>query len=378
MSNFQFNIQSKEFYNCATAVSKVISPKNPMTILTHFRLELKDDVLIITGSDVENSLTAKIPVTLAQGEGSLCVEARKLVDLLKEIPNQGISVKVTDGNKIAIDYNQGQCEFIGVDGSEYPSPQKDDDQSEPVEFVLPAKILMTGLGYTQFAAADEDYRPIMMGVLMDVKADGVTFVATDTRKLVKYTDSTVNPGKAVSRVIPPKPVTILRNIFEPDIDIKVTFTGKSAVFQSAGFIFSCRFLQGNFPDYNRVIPRNNSLTLTVDRQSLLNAVRRVGVFVTHEYGLEKFLITQDNIEIKCYDNNLLTGARETLPCSFNGEKLVMGFSAPYLTAILSTLSSDDITVNLSDPGRPGLFKPMEEPEGTELVMLLMPMTVGEY
>lgn len=375
----KFCVPSKTFHAYASNVSKVINPKNPMTILTNFLLTLKDDTLIVTGSDVENSLTARIPVTGVEGEGSFCVDARRLVDLLKEIPDQGLTVEVADNLKVTISYQNGSCEFVATDGIEYPQSNKDEeDNAEPVEFMLPSAIMVRGIENTQFAAATEDYRPIMMGVLFDVKPDGITFVATDTRKLVKYANHNCAPGVEVARVMPPKPTSILRSVFAGEEDVKVTFTGKSATIENSSYIFNCRFLQGNFPDYERVIPKNNTLVMTVDRLSMLNAVRRVGLFVSTEYGLEKFMITEDRVELKSQDPNLMTQAHESVPCSFTGQKLVIGFSVNYLSEILSTLSTDDVNICLSDPGRPGLFRPGNDEDGTELVMLLMPMTVGEF
>ena len=128
-------------------------------------------------------------------------------------------------------------------------------------------------------------------------------------------------------------------------------------------------------DSNR---RNNNLLLTVDRQQLLSSVRRVGLCVSQDYGLEKFLITPDRVEIKSQDPNLLTQAHEEMSCSFSGQRLVIGFSAPLLTEILSVLPTDDITIALADSGRPGLFQPGKDEEGTSLIMLLMPMACGEF
>lgn len=376
----KFSVPSKMFHSYASAVSKVINPKNPLMVLNNFLLTLEGDTLTVTGADMENSLTARVPVTGVEGSGKICVDARRLVELLKEIPDQGITVKVGDDNKVTVEYANGICEFVGVDGTEYPTGKKEEaDEVEPVTFVLPAKTIIKGIENTQFAASTEDFRPVMMGIFFDVKPNGITFVATDTRKLVKYSDTNCAPGVTVSRVMPPKPANILRSVFSgTDEDVKIVFTGKSATFENATYSFNCRFLQGSFPDYNRVIPRNNSLVLNVDRATLLTAVRRVGLFVSPDYGLIKFMIKPDVAELKSQDPNLMTQAQESVPCSFTGEKLVIGFSAPYLTEMLVTLGTQDITISLSDPGRPGLFRPAEDAAGTELVMLLMPMTVGEY
>jgi len=377
--DMKFNISSKTLYSYASAVSKVINSKNAMTILNNFYMELAGDKLIIRGSDVENALTARVTVSEAEGSGSFCVDARRFVDLLKEIPDQGITINVDDNLNINIRYSSGTYDFVALEGVQYPEYKKaEDDTADPVEFVCSSSQIAAGIENTLFAASTDDYRPMMMGVFFDIKPDGITFVATDTRKLVKYVDRTSAPGVTASCIVPPKPANILKTVFGADEEVRVSLTSKSATFENDTIQFNCRFIQGNFPDYNRVIPRNNNLMLSADRQTLLNAIRRVGVFVDPGFGLEKFKITPDNVEIKSQDNNLMTSAHESVSCSFTGNELIIGFSAPFLIEILNTIKTQDVNILLSDPGRPGIFRPAEDAENTELVMLLMPMTVGEF
>ena len=153
----------------------------------------------------------------------------------------------------------------------------------------------------------------MMGILWDIKPDAITFVATDTRKLVKYRNEMSAPGVEGSCIIPIKPATVIKNVFAKEQEVKVTIEPKSATFESPSFTFNCRFIKGTFPDYNRVIPANNPYTLTIDRHSFLNAVRRVGVFVDPGHGLVKFKLTPDKLIMKAQDNNYLTSAWESVP-----------------------------------------------------------------
>lgn len=375
----KFNVSSKTLYSAASAVGKVINSKNAIQILNNFYLSVENDRLIIRGSDVENALTAFVQITGVEGSGSFCVDAKRFADLLKEIPEQGVEVRVDDNYNVEVKYSSGVYNFAALPGEQYPEYKRDEDDNEaPVQFMLNSSQLVRGIENTLFAASTDDYRPMMMGVFFDVKPDGVTYVATDTRKLVKFVDRSSAPGVTVSRIIPPKPANILKSVFGSEDDVKVFFTAKSATFENDSMQFNCRFIQGNFPDYNRVIPRNNNLILTADRMSLLNAVRRVGVFVDPNYGLEKLMITPDNVIIKSEDNNLMNSAREEVSASFTGEKLIIGFGAPYLVEILNIIKTQDVTILLSDPGRPGIFRPSEDAADTELVMLLMPMTVGEF
>lgn len=374
----KFNVSSKALYNATSAVSKVINSKNALTILDNFYIKLEGNMLTITGSDQENALTARLEVTSAKGDGNFCLGARRLVELLKELPDQGMEVSVNDDTlEVQLSYASGHYSFVALPGDQYPQFRAD-TAGEPISFSIATEQMIAGLDNTMFAVSNDEYRQIMQGVLLDIAPDSITFVATDTRKLVRYIDRRTAPGVTGSCVLPSKPSNVLKNVFAKEETLNITMNARNAVIESEHYTFQCTFLNGNYPDYNRVIPRTNSLVLTVERAALLNAVRRVGIFVEVDGGLEKFRITPDNILIKSNDPSLCTSAREQVPCSFTGNELTIGFSANYLMEILTTLKGSEVIVNLGDAGRPGVFRPGEEPENTELVMLLMPMTVGDF
>lgn len=374
----KFNVSSKILCNFASSVAKVINDKNALTILNNFYMELKDGILTLRGSNTENSLTAHIPVNEAQGEGAVCIDASSLVNMLKQIPDQGITVEVANSLNTTIEYSSGRFEFVALDGAGYPRLDTDATAAEGIQFLCTGNELRKGVDYTLFATSNDDYRQQMMGIYFDAKPNSLTFVATDTRKLVKYTTTECSPGAAASFIMPPKAAAIVRGLFADDENVKVKVTEKYAVFESESYIFQIQFIQGQYPDISRVIPRNNTLQLTIDRQTMLNAVRRVSVFVDPAHGLLKFHITPDYIDMKTEDTTAMNCARDRVPCSFTGDTMTIGFSATFLVEILSTITTDDVVISLSDPGRPGIFCPSENPEGTDLVMLLMPMTISNF
>lgn len=375
----KFNVPSKALYSATSAVSKVINSKNALAILDNFLIALEGDVLTITGSDAENALTARLSVSDTEGNGKLCLGARRLVELLKEMPDQIVTVEINDDTlEVQLTYPTGHYSFVGITADQYPQFTVEKNDAAPISFSIATEQFITGIDNTIFAVSTDEYRMIMQGVYMDVSPESITFVATDTRKLVRYIDRRTAPGVSGSCIIPVKPASIIKNVFAKEETLSITMTSRSAVVKSDNFTFQCTFLNGNYPDYNRVIPKNNSLVLTVDRTALLNAVRRVGIFVELDGGLEKFRITPETILLKSSDPNLCTSAREQVPCSFTGQELTIGFSATFLVEILNTLRGNDVIVNLGDAARPAMFRPGEEPDNTELVMLLMPMTVGEF
>lgn len=376
----KFNVSSKAFFSAAQAVSKVICNKNALAILDNFLLtvDAENGVLTIMGSDQENALSARVSIEEAVGSGSVCVGARRLVELLKELPEQGITVEVNDDTlEMQITYQAGHFSFVCLPGEQYPRFEPETD-GEPAVFTLATEQMVAGLDNTMFAAATEEYRQAMMGVRFEVFPDKIVFAATDTRKLVRFVDSRTAPDVKAAGTIPAKAAGIIKNVMGSDESLTVTMYTKSARLETEHITFQLTFLGGNYPDYNRVIPRNNPNILTIERTALLNAVRRVGIFVEVDGGLEKFRFSQDSVLIKSSDPSLCTSARESVPCNYNGSDLTIGFNASYLIEILSTLRTSEIAIELGDAARPGVFKPMEEPENTELVMLLMPMTVSDF
>ncbi len=376
----KFNVQSKVLYSQASAVSKVINSKNPMPILNNFLLELKGNVLTITASDIENTLSGRVPVMEAEGEGRFCVDARRLTELLKSMPDIGITFEIDDASlAIQVTYNNGagKFDFIGIVGDEYPTPQVSTD-ANAVKFTAPTNQILMGIDNTIFAVGNDTLRPQMMGIYWDIMDDGITFVATDTRKLVRYRNNISAPGVTTSCIMPTKPAQVLKNVLPRDTEVKVSIDEKRALLETEEITFSCQLLKGAYPNYNRVVPENNPYTMTVDTGSFLSALRRVSVFGDQGQNQVKLRITPNEVTVKAVDNNYCTRAVENVACDFDKDEMIIGFSAPYVMEIFSTIPTSEVVVSLSDPSRPGVFRPSEQGENTDLLMILMPMNVTEF
>ena len=373
----KFNVSSKTLYTFASSVSKIISSRNALQILNNFLFELDGDTLTVTASDMENSLVGRLSVTEAEGNGSFCLDARRIVELLKEMPDQGITFDINDQNmEVLITYTNGHYNTVALSGFEYPEHRKA-AATDTVTFDCSSEQIIKGIENTLFAVSTEEIRPQMMGILWDVKPDSIVFVATDTRKLVKYVDGTIHPATECSFILPVKGAQVIKNVFAKEDSVRITVTPVSAIFESATFTFDCRLIKGTFPDYNRVIPVSNPYVFTADRVSFLNAVRRVAVFGDGGGGLVKFNFNTSEVILRASDNSRGTSGEERVACDYNGQPINMGFGSQYLVEILSTFSSSDIVIKLADPSRPALFLPGESAPDTELVMILMPMNIGE-
>lgn len=372
----KFNVASKTLYSSLSAVSKVINSKNALTVLNNFLFNLSGSVLTVRASDMENSLVATLEVMDATGEGSFCLDAHRMVDLLKEMPPQEMTFEIDDQSfETVIAYPNGEFKTMAIDGNEYPAPEQDEDDNDRINFTCPASVAIAGIENTIFAVGNDELRPQMTGILWDIKPDRIIFVATDTRKLVRYTNQSIDPGAACSFILPLKPATVLRNIFGKEDSIDISISKKSVIFSSATYRFDCRFIKGMFPDYNRVIPQNNNRILTVDRQMFINAMRRVTVFGNGGNGLIRFHFDENVATLIAQDSSYGTSGRETLACDYQGDPLTIGFGAPYLQEIFSTISTPEVIVKLADPSRPAICLPSENQPDTDLLMILMPMNI---
>lgn len=376
----KFNVSSKALYSTAAAVSKIINSKNALSILDNFRLNLSGDVLSIMASDSENFLEGRLQVADAEGEGTVCVDARRLTDLLKGLPEMGITITVDPELNYAmtLEYPNAQYNFMGFNGDEFPLPEAIDSETVRYTFTTEANKLIRGIDHTMFAVGNDELRPQMTGSLWDVKPDCLIFVATDTRKLVKFTDASIQPGCEGSFILPLKSMVVIKNVFTKDETVTVTLDEKGVKFESESYSFNSRFLKGTFPDYNRVIPQNNAYELTIDRHAFQSSVRRIAAFCDAANGLSRWAIEPTMLELKASESKYNASAWEQVACSFTGSSMVIGFSAPYVLEILGVITSQDVIVKLADPSRPGVFVPSENAPDTELLMLLMPMIVTEY
>lgn len=373
----RFNVSGKALLAQLQAVSKVINSKNALAILDNFLLKVEGDRLYITGSDQENVMTASLEVMESDSEGEIAVPAKRMLEIIKEISGLPLTFYINDQTKeIDVRFINGHFSFMGIDAAEYP--RKKEHEPDTQDFTIPAQMALDGIESTLFAASTDPIRPIMTGIFWDIAPDKITFVSSDTHKLVKYVNYTGQPGITASFILPAKPAAILRGILtKEDTDIKVTKDSKSATFSFGDYTLSTRFIKGNFPDYDRVIPKENPFHLTVERDALLNAMRRVSLFASKASQLVKINIQPTELLLAAQDLDYSTSAEERVDCEYKGNSMTIGFNSNYMNEVLTNLKCETVLVDLSDPARPGLFRPLQQQEGSEIVMLQMPMQVVE-
>lgn len=374
----KFVASSTDLLSHLQAISRVISSKNTLPILDNFLFELKGNDLVITASDLESTMITTMSLENAEGEGVVAIPARILTDTLKEFPEQPLTFQInTDSLGVDLISENGKYSIVGKPGIDFPQlPEIKDDSANNVDFT--SEQLLIGINRTIFATADDELRPVMNGIFVELGTENVTFVSSDAHKLVRYKRLDAKADQSASFILPKKPANLLKNILQKDSsEVKVSFDDKNAIFTLPKYRLICRLVEGNYPGYEAVIPKDNPNKLIIDRLELYNTLRRVSVYSNQASNLVKLELKPNELIISAQDIDYSISAVEKLNCQYGGDPMEIGFKSVFLIELLSNINSEQVVLELSDPTRAGLLLPNEsDQEDEDLLMLLMPMMIN--
>lgn len=374
----KFVVSSTELLGHLQAISRVISSKNTLPILDNFLFNLSGNDLEITASDLESTLITRMKLENASGDGIIALPARILLDTLKEFSVQPLAFDINlDTLAVVITSENGKFNVVGQNGIDFPALPSIRKEKK-FSFLINANIMLAGINKTLFATADDELRPVMGGIFIEASTDKITFVASDAHKLVRYQRSDSHADDNASFILPKKPASLLRNILPKEEGVvTVEFDDKNAFFNLSEYKVVCRLVEGNYPNYNSVIPKNNPRKVTIDRVEFYNTLRRVSVFSNQASNLVKLQLKGNQAMVSAQDIDFSISAYEKIKCQYEGDDMEIGFKSIFLLEILSNISTQDIMIELADPTRAGLFLPGEsENESEDLLMLLMPMMIN--
>lgn len=370
----KFIASSSQLLKQLQILGGVINNNNTLPILDNFLFELKQNELTISASDLETTITSTIDVE-SESNGSVAISARLLLDTLKTFPNQPLTFKTEDNNTIEISSEQGKYDMAYFSGEEFPKTISLDN---PSATIIPAAVLGSAISKTIFATGNDDLRPVMSGVFFQFSSDNLTFVATDAHKLVKYTRTDIVANEAAEFIMPKKPLNLLKGILGTnDTDVTIEYNNTNAKFVFDNIILICRLIDGKYPNYDAVIPKENPNKLTVDRASFLNSTKRVSIFsskTTHQIRLK---MAGTELNISAEDIDYANKADERLNCDYQGDDMQIGFNSRFLTEMLSNLTSEEVLIEMSLPNRAGILTPVDgNDEGEQITMLVMPVMLN--
>ena len=376
----KFTVSSTELLSHLQAISRVINSKNSLQILDNFLLSIQENTLTMTASDIETTMITSMEVQDVEGSGTVAVANKLMLDTLREFSELPLTFHIDDTTlAMVITSANGTYNFIGQSGDMYPQLPQLSDSVNHLTASVPS--LLSGITKTFFCMADDELRPVMNGIYFDISAN-LTLVATDAHKLVRFTtnyeSASVAEGEALNFILPKKPATMLRNILPKESgSVEIKFDEKNAYFHLSNYTMVCRQVEGRYPNYNGVIPKNNPFKIIVDRITLLNALKRVSVFSNQASNLIKLNFTENQVHVSAQDIDFSISAEEFISCQYEGEPIKIGFKSTFLVEMLGNVDSNEVVLELADPSRAGILLPLQNDEGEEILMLLMPMLLND-
>ncbi len=373
----RFIVSSSLLSKNLTALSGVLNTSNTLPILDDFLFELKEDALMITASDLETTMKVSIPLDKAEDPGSVTIPAKILIDTLKtfsDIPVQFTINKETLG--VEISAGDGKYKLSGHKSDEFPQAP---ELEETVSVSIESELLVNAINKTLFAAGNDELRPVMSGVFLELTPDDITFVATDAHKLVRYRRTDFSTSESASFIMPRKPLNQLKNILSASEGaVSIDYNQTNAEFNFENVKMTCRLIDGKYPNYEAVIPTDNPHKLTIDRVSLLNSIRRVAIFANQSTHQVRFKLSGKELVLAAEDIDFSNEAKERLTCSYEGEDMEIGFNSRFLQEMLNNIDSEEIIIEMSAPNRAGILHPVtKENEAEDVLMLVMPVMLNQ-
>jgi len=370
----KFIVSSNYLLKQLQVLGGIINNSNTLPILDNFLFELEHSKLTVSASDLETTMASTLEVE-SESEGSVAIPAKLLLETLKTFPEQPLTFVIEDNNTIEISSNHGKYALAYASADEFPKAISLDNASTTV---ISADILATAISKTIFAAGNDDLRPVMSGVFFQFSTESLTFVATDAHKLVKYSRTDVKADETAEFIMPKKPLNLLKGILAGSDDtVSIEYNDSNAKFSFENSVLICRLIDGKYPNYEAVIPKENPNHLTISRNQFLNSVRRVSIFsnkTTHQIRLK---IAGAELNISAEDIDYSNKAEERLTCDYQGDDMQIGFNSRFLSEMLSNLNADDVQLEMSMPNRAGILTPIDGlDEGETVTMLVMPVMLN--
>jgi len=371
----KFIVSSTVLLKNLQLISGVINPSNTLPILDDFLFELKDKTLLITASDLETTMSVSVQMDMAEESGVVTIPARLLLDTLKTFADMPITMTI-DNETLAIEISAGEGKFklSGHKSDEFPVTPTIED---PTIITINSGVLKNAFNKTLFATGNDELRPVMSGVFCELTPEDVTFVATDAHKLVRYKRTDTKAEQPASFILPKKPLTQLKNIFPDDIEVKIEYDKTNAFFAYENVNLVCRLIDGKYPNYEAVIPKDNPNILTIERSPFINSIKRVALYANQSTNQIRLKISGKELTLSAEDIDYANEAKERLTCNYEGEDMEIGFNSKFLLEMLNNIDNENIKIEMSAPNRAGILLPVDIDKDEDILMLVMPVMLNQ-
>jgi len=373
----KFIVSSSLLLKNLQSIIGVINTNNTLPILDDFLFDLKEEVLTITSSDLETTMSVMLKPDKALQNGSIAIPAKILVDTLKTFADIPISFTINEDNQgIEISAGDGKYKMAGHKSDEYPRvPSLESTTS----IELTSSLLSQAITKTLFATGNDELRLVLSGVFCELSPDDITFVATDAHKLVKYKRTDAKSNESASFILPKKPLNLLKNIIAgQEMPVSIEYNRTNAFFSFQNIHLVCRLIDGKYPNYDAVIPTENPNKLTIDRNALLTTIRRVAIFANQSTHQVRFKLSGKELVLSSEDLDFSKESKDRLTCDYEGDDLEIGFNSKFLIEMLNNIDTDEVRLEMSAPNRAGILLPVnQENKNEDILMLVMPVMLNK-
>jgi DNA polymerase-3 subunit beta len=375
----KFTASSADLLEALNTVNRAVPSKSTMPILECVLFERQGNTLRMSATDLEISIMQTVSVQFEKNgtpdSTPIAVPAQRLLDTLRALPDLPIEFSADGDFEIRMETDQGHYKMVGHDGEDYPELPDLEGQHE---INVEGGLLGGAIDKTAFAVSQDALRPAMMGVYFQMSEDDTRVVATDGHRLVRLDLPDLTAGEEVNFIVPEEATKHVGRIVEDDEVCTIRVDEGHVAFDFKNARVLARLIDETYPNYEAVIPDENDRTLTVNREDMLNAVKRVGLYSSSMTNQIRLDITSDTVTISAEDVERSSEAEETIRCDYDSEEMEIGFNSEYLTEVLSNVTSDEVIFELSSPNRAGIVLPQEQAEGEDILMLIMPVMLNTY
>lgn len=369
----KFIVSSAVLLKHVQLISGVVVSHTVLPILENFLFSIEDKNLIITASDIETTMSIQIPVE-SMDNFSFCIPSKLLIETLKNLPEQPLTISIDENFLIEITSERGKYKLMGADPLDFPQKS---EITENNTIVLESNKLTEAIQYNLFCVGNDDNRPAMTGIHMELMEDHINFVSTDAQRLVLFTQKNLQlNGQTTKFTVPKKPMQHLKNILAPiNEEIKLNFSENHLYIETTLFTMITRLIDAPFPEYRVVIPKDNPFKLEINKNDFTQAIKRVMVFSNKSNNLISLAISSNSLIVETEDSDFNNEGHEIVECTYFGNDIKIGFNAKLFLECVQAVQNDIVSVELVSPKKGVIIKPLEKNENEELIILSMPLSL---
>lgn len=370
----QFIVSSSVLLRHLQSLGGVLGGNNTLPILDNFLFELGPGEAVISASDLETTMTTKLEVK-TEDTGAIAIPAKMLLEILKAFPDIPLTFTIdTESFGVELTSDAGKYRLNGANGDEFPQIEELEDAAV---VDMPADVLISAINRSLFAAGNDDLRPVMSGLFFEFYPESIRFVATDAHRLVRYARTDVQANESAQFIVPKKPLNLLKNAASHSETVRLKYNESNVRFEFDDTIILCRLIEGKYPNYEAVIPKENPNRMVINRLDFLQSIRRASIFANKTTHQVRLRIAGSELNVSAEDLDFSNEANERLTCSYQGEDMEIAFSSKFLIDMLNNLNSTEISLEMSAPNRAGIIRPTEaDDDGEDILMLVMPVMVN--